>query len=235
MPQRENPLSVKDQYGFCDHDVRHNFNIAGVYAIPTAPRIPHVIGSGWEISSVFNALSGRPFTAVISSSFDPSGQGLAGSGTVDRASWDGSPVQYDSRNSAHGNPFHYVKETYTAAGQADPCGNTAGGLPLSPFFVPCVGTVGNSPRNLLRGPGLVQLDATLLKNTHITERLTMQFRWEVYNILNHANFDSFILNNNITSTSAFGTIARTPDVAAGNPVIAQGGPRSMNFALKFTF
>jgi len=68
----------------------------------------------------------------------------------------------------------------------------------------------------------------------VTERLTMQFRWEVYNVLNRANFDAFILNDNITSSS-FGTITRTPDVAAGNPVIAQGGPRAMNFALKFIF
>jgi hypothetical protein len=37
------------------------------------------------------------------------------------------------------------------------------------------------------------------------------------------------------SEHAFGTIVKTSDVAAGNPVIAQGGPRNMNFSLKFTF
>ena len=236
FPQMNNPLNVKDQYGFCDHDVRHNFNIAGVYKFPTAPKVPEVIGKGWELSTVLTAISGRPFTATIDST-DPSGQGLNGSGNSNtiRAAWDGTPVQYDPRNSAHGNPFHYVKETYTVAGQPDPCGNTAGDLPLSPFYVPCLGHVGNSPRNFLRGPGLVQLDATLLKNTRLTERLTVQFRWEVYNVLNRANFNPFVTNIDITSRSSFGTINQTPDVFAGNPVVAQGGPRAVNFALKFIF
>ena len=87
---------------------------------------------------------------------------------------------------------------------------------------------------MLRGPGLVQLDASVIKNTKLSERVTMQFRWEVYNVLNRANFAAFVVNNNINSGS-FATISNTPDVSIGNPVVAQGGPRSMNFALKFIF
>ena len=121
------------------------------------------------------------------------------------------------------------------AGQPDPCGNTSGGLPLSPFFIPCPGTVGNSPRNLLIGPGLSQWDASLIKNTKITERVNAQFRWEVYNLPNRANFSSFFSFNNDVSSSSFGTIATTPDVDAGNPVVAQGGPRNMVFVLKLIF
>jgi hypothetical protein len=243
-PQKNNPFDVNDQYGFCDHDVRHNFNLAGVYTIPTFTALPKIIGKGWELSTVFTALTGRPFTAVVGSS-DPSGQGLTGSGDSIRAAWDGSPIRYDSRNSAHSNPFQYVLETFTAEDQADPCGrlgkadpnnpgHTLGGLARSPFFVPCPGTVGNSRRNMLRGPGLQQLDMTLLKNTQFSEHLTMQFRWEVFNVLNHANFASFVTNDAV-SGSSFGQITNTPDVAVGNPVLAQGAPRSMNFALKFIF
>jgi hypothetical protein len=87
---------------------------------------------------------------------------------------------------------------------------------------------------MLRGPGLSQLDLTLIKDTKITERLTVQFRWEVYNVLNRANFAPFVVNNSVTSSS-FGTISNTPDVAVGNPVLAQGAPRSMNLALKVIF
>jgi hypothetical protein len=54
----------------------------------------------------------------------------------------------------------------------------------------------------------------------------------VFNILNRANFHYFPDN---TLGSSFGTITKTSDVAVGNPVIAQGGPRNMNFAIKFTF
>ena len=73
---------------------------------------------------------------------------------------------------------------------------------------------------------------TVIKNTKITERLNVQFRWEVYNVLNRANFYYFPDN---TLGSTFGTLTKTSDVAVGNPVIAQGGPRNMNFALKFVF
>jgi hypothetical protein len=101
-------------------------------------------------------------------------------------------------------------------------------------MTPDSGTVGNTPRNFLTAPGLSQWDMTLAKNTKIGERLNVQLRWEVYNVLNRANFSRFALDNGINS-STFGTISGTPDVVAGNPVIAQGGPRNMNLGLKITF
>jgi hypothetical protein len=88
---------------------------------------------------------------------------------------------------------------------------------------------------------------TLIKNTKITERLNVQLRWEVFNVLNRGNFYYFP-NNTLTTCGTvvgntcaslnggnFGQISKTSDVAVGNPVIAQGGPRNMNFSLKFTF
>jgi hypothetical protein len=103
------------------------------------------------------------------------------------------------------------------------------------FTASSAGTVGDTPRNFLSAPGLSQWDVTLAKNTKIGERLNVQLRWEVYNILNRANFSRFSLQNGLNSGSAFGSLTETPDVAAGNPVIAQGGPRNMNLGLKITF
>jgi hypothetical protein len=230
-----------DSRGLCDHDVRLNFNLSGVYQIPTLPHLGARMGSGWAVSTVFTALSGRPFSAILGGGSEGSGQGLIGNSI--RASWDGTPVHYNTRN-----PDAYVVETYTQPGQPDPCGDMSGGLPLSPFFIPCAGTVGNSNRNQLIGPGLTQWDMSLYKSTKITERLSVEIRWEVYNLLNHANFHYFPDNNVLGTCStvlagggcdpaehAFGTIVKTSDVAAGNPVIAQGGPRNMNFSLRFTF
>ena len=51
-------------------------------------------------------------------------------------------------------------------------------------------------------------------------------------MLNRGNFYSYADN---TFGASFGTITKTPDVGSGNPVIAQGGPRNMNFSLKLTF
>ena len=224
-----------DSRGLCDSDVRLNFNVGGVYSLPKIRPFGEKIGNGWQISTIFTALSGRPFTPLLSGS-DNSGQGLIGNSI--RPAYDGTPIQYNTRN-----PDSYVVERYTAYDQADPCGNFAapdpnnpghflGGLPLSPFYNPCSG-VGNARRNQLIGPGLVQWDMTLIKNTKINERLNMELRWEVYNVLNRGNF--FYFPNNIVGASDFGTITKTSDVAAGNPVIAQGGPRNMNFGIKFTF
>ena len=85
---------------------------------------------------------------------------------------------------------------------------------------------------------------SVIKNTKLTERLSMQFRWEVYNVLNRGNF--YYFPNNILGTvdvnaagqplaGNFGVVKQTSDVASGNPVVAQGGPRNMNFAIKFMF
>ncbi len=230
-----------DSRGLCDHDVRLNFNVSGVYQFPTLPHFGERMGKGWAMSTVYTAISGRPFSAILGGGSEGSGQGLVGNSL--RASWDGTPVHYNTRN-----PDAYVIESYTQVGQADPCGDTSGGLPLSPFFIPCAGAVGSSRRNMLTGPGLSQWDMSLYKTTKITEKLSVELRWEVYNLLNRANFHYFPDNNVLggcttvqaggscdPSEHAFGTIVKTSDVAAGNPVIAQGGPRNMNFSLRFTF
>jgi hypothetical protein len=235
-PQLQNPLSIKDSRGLCDHDVRMNFNVSGVYLFPVVPHLGERFGKGWQISTIYTAISGRPFSVLLGSSADPSGQGLSGSSI--RAAWDGTAVHYNTRN-----PSQYVVENLTAEDQLDPCGRPGsadpnnpghllGGQPLSPFFVPCPGTVGNSRRNQLIGPGLSQWDLTLMKNTKITDRLHVELRWEVYNALNRGNF--YYKPEN-TLGASFGTVTKTSDVASGNPVIAQGGPRNMNFSLKFTF
>ena len=94
--------------------------------------------------------------------------------------------------------------------------------------------MGTSHRNQLIGPGLAQWDMSVIKNTKINERLEMQFRWEVFNVLNRGNFYYFV-NNIVNTAKTFGQVNQTSDVAVGNPVVAQGGPRNMNFAIRFVF
>jgi hypothetical protein len=198
--------NFQDGHGLCDHDVRLNFNISGVYDVPSIRPLGHFVGSGWQLSTIYTALTGHPFSVFKNGSADPSGQGLSG-GSI-RGSFNGDPIVIQTRNTTG-----YVSDS---------------------FVTPLAGTVGDTPRNFLTAPGLSQWDLTLAKNTKIGERLNVQLRWEVYNILNHANFSRFSLDNGINS-GTFGHLTETPDVAAGNPVIAQGGPRNMNLGLKITF
>jgi hypothetical protein len=195
--------------GLCDHDVRLNFNIGGVYTLPGIRALGNRLGNGWKLSTIYTAIGGRPIGVFKNGSGDPSGQGLTG--TAIRAEYDGSPIVYNTRN-----PDAYVA------------------IVPNQFTVPASGTVGNSRRNILTGPGLSQWDMSLIKNTRINEKLSFEIRWEVYNLLNRANFSIYSLNNTANS-SFFGTLTETPDVASGNPVIAQGGPRNMNFSLRFIF
>jgi hypothetical protein len=202
--------------GLCDQDVRLNFNIGGVYEIPAIPHLGRFIGKGWQLSTIYTALSGHPFSVFKNGGSDPSGQGLTGSAI--RGNFNG-PIIYHTRN----------PDSYLVKGLPDSGGNL-----VQTFVNPDDGTVGNSPRNFLISPGLAQWDLTLAKNTKLNERLSVELRWEVYNVLNRANFSRFSFDNGIND-SGFGTLAETPDVAAGNPVIAQGGPRNMNLALKIKF
>ncbi len=232
-------VNIRDNRGLCDHDVRLNFNVSGVYALPKIRPLGTRFGSGWQISTIFTAISGRPFSPILGGG-DNSGQGLIGNSI--RPEWDGTPIKYNTRN-----PDNYVVENYIpdgTVGQYDPCGrqnfdNTLstyqqGAIPLTPFYRACDGSVGNLRRNTLIGPGLAQWDMTLMKNTKINERLNVELRWEVFNVLNRGNF-FYLPNNTLSQSAGFGQIKETSDVAAGNPVIAQGGPRNMNLSLKFTF
>ena len=58
------------------------------------------------------------------------------------------------------------------------------------FTVPTAGTNGNERFNAFRNPSFIQTDMSIYKNTHITERLVFQFRFEFYNLFNHANFQN---------------------------------------------
>jgi hypothetical protein len=135
---------------------------------------------------------------------DPTHQGVR----TTYVDYDGSPLNYD---------FHNPEEFF----------NTAA------FSRPTDGTVGNFGRNGLRQPGISQLDMSIFKNFKLTERLTLKFKWEVFNVLNHAMFA--YATGNITN-SAFGTLNTTPDVGIGlNPILGTGAQRNMQFGLAVAF
>jgi hypothetical protein len=84
---------------------------------------------------------------------------------------------------------------------------------------------GNSGRGVLDAPGTQNINLTMLKNFRMSERKSFQFRWEVFNVFNHPNF--ILMNRNFNETSA-GYLSSVADSG-------QGGPRIMQFALKYLF
>jgi hypothetical protein len=206
FPQLDNPLDVANNKGPSDFNVPLNFNVAGTYKVPTVRGLK-LFGDGWEVASVYTALSGRPLTPMIGS-LDPSGQDI---GAI-RANWNGQPIEYNTRN-----PQRYIANPQV-------------------FSVPANGTVGTAGRNILRGPGLGQLDFSLIKNTRINERFSLQFRWETFNLLNRANFGTPGSNIRLAT---FGIITSTPEVQSGKEggglLVGGSSARAVQAVLKLVF
>jgi len=131
-----------------------------------------------------------------------------------------------------GNPYNEQRPN-VVAGAFVPDGD--GGLRLTvpvATLVPAPGTYGNLGRNTFRGPGFVNVDGSVFKTFGLTEGMSLQLRTEVFNLFNHP---SFALPETNLLSPTFGTFSRTPDVAAGNPRIASGSQRVIQFAVKLLF
>jgi Carboxypeptidase regulatory-like domain/TonB-dependent Receptor Plug Domain/TonB dependent receptor len=204
LSNAQNPYDVNKGYAPSDFDTPWNVNFTIVYQIPRVHAIPRVIGEGWQLNSLFRAQMGRPFT--IFASGDPGNQGLKNA----VAFYDGSPLHYN----------------FSARGDA-PYFN------VDAFHVPDPGTVGNA-RNVARQPGISQLDMGIFKNFKINERFTAKFKWEVFNVLNHAMLATGFPGK--VGSSSLGTFFATPDVGVGlNPILGTGAQRNMQFGVAVDF
>jgi hypothetical protein len=96
------------------------------------------------------------------------------------------------------------------------------------FQVPPVGTVGNSARYTMRGPGVNNFDIAIFKNFPVREALRIQFRWEMYNAFNHTQFSGF------DATARFDAQGKQVNARFGEMTSARL-PRQMQFALRFLF
>jgi hypothetical protein len=209
LPIEENPYNPRSNQGPCDTDVRLNFNAGVVYDFPRWNAAGRW-GEGWQIGSVVTALTGRPWTPLLSSAADESGQDLV----------------YQRADCSGVKPIYQFKDpnisTITNAAAI--------------FSTPAPNTIGSCGRNSLRGPEFTQWDFNLNKTTKITERIGLQIRFEVFNLLNHPNFVSTPASSGTKiSSSHFATYTTTPDITSGNPFLSQGGPRAMQIGAKVIF
>jgi hypothetical protein len=102
------------------------------------------------------------------------------------------------------------------------------------FSVPATGTAGNAPRNFVRGFGATQLNLAARREFPIHAPLSLQFRAEAFNILNHPNF-GYVDPNYTDATFGQATQMLNSSLATMASQYQQGGPRSMQFALKLRF
>lgn len=103
------------------------------------------------------------------------------------------------------------------------------------FSLPTGNNSGDAARNFVRGFGEVQINLAVRREFVVREGLRLQFRAEAFNILNHPNFGNI---NATLNTATFGQASATLNTSFSNPLAQQyeqGGPRSMQFALKLIF
>jgi hypothetical protein len=183
------------EYGAYPGDRRHVFSLNYVYTIPMFKSSKGVVAhalKGWELSGIISSYTGAPFT-VTTSGVDPAGLGVISTGTTSAA----RPDLVCDPTASH-------SATYGGSAQAS-------AQNLTWFNTGCFAAVpqgavrpGNAGRSVVRGPGFFNLDASIIKNVKLMEKLTMQIRGESFNTLNWVNPSGFASLNN-TST-VFGQI-----------------------------
>jgi len=172
-PDPQDPDERRNERGLSAFHVKHALTVNGIVELPVWRDQKKVVGKvlgGWQLSWIFTARSGLPFTPAVSA--DRAQALLRRPATVRPDIKPGS----SAKRAILGN------EGFKRTGRFyDP----------SIFQLQPVGFLGNAGRNILIGPNLVNVDFALLKNVQIPrlgERGMLQFRVEFYNFLNRANF-----------------------------------------------
>ncbi len=226
----EIPDNIRNEKGLSNFDVRHNAIINALYELPFGKSLRGVgrqLFSGWQIGGIGTFAAGVPFT--VENSANRSQNQATGSNFSDRP---------NLVTGASNNPTHGVSAGCTF-GTGTSAITVAAGTPVgtpSHWFDPCafvpqpLGTFGNLGRNTLIGPRRSTVDFLVNKHFRISEKRELQFRTEVFNILNHPNFEAPNINfrrifdgsGNLLPT--FGQLTNTTSTS-----------RQIQFGLKFIF
>jgi carboxypeptidase family protein len=176
-------------------NVASQSSISGTYELPfghgkrwlnTSARLMNKLTSGWQLDGIATLLSGFPLTPLV-------GSNRSGDGDIRNPDRPSLNPSFTSAILLH-NPNQWF----------DP----------NAFILPTAGTYGNVGRGTLTGPGLADLDLSMLKNTAISERYSIQFRAEFFNTLNRANFGvpnpTVFANGTINASAGVITATATP-------------------------
>jgi hypothetical protein len=180
------PYDPRRDWGPSAYNIPNSFSLSGTYELPFGKGKPWAANLGsfgerlvsrWQFNTIVTLQNGFPFTPVIGS--NQSGDG------------DTRDPDRPSLNPAFTGPVVL--------------GNPNEWYNPNAFILPVAGTYGNLGRGVFSGPGLTNVDASLFKDTAISEHVNLQFRAEVFNVLNTANFgtpNATVFSNGAISSSA---------------------------------
>jgi hypothetical protein len=180
----------------------HNFVVSYIYDLPFQKLTSSTTGplykflNGWQVAGITRFTTGIPVTIGLGGAY--ADYSLVGDGSVpgvDEPNYDGTPIQFS-------NPRASATHSYFSTSHFSP-------EPLGSF--------GTANQQFFHGPGINNWDLSLHKYLPINERLSTEFRAELFNGFNHAQFSSV---DGYFGTSLFGTVS-----SARSPRIGQLGLR----------
>jgi hypothetical protein len=248
----QNPFNYNYDHGNNAFDVRHSANLSLLYQLPLRfqGKGLQAIAGGWEVGGIMNARTGLPVDVTISRpdlvyQVNSTGQ------YVSAPIVSGGVVQTTALvNNPFGGAFRNNRRPSVVPG-VDPFLKTGDGryfLNPAAFTIPQPGQFGNLGRYALHGPGLNQVDFTVHKRFRLTERQNLEFRAELYNVLNRANFTNppAVLSNALgTGTNQLQPGQSFTGVAAGSTFgvfnstvskdVGLGAQRQVQLSLRYNF
>ena len=202
-----NRNDLRRDWGLSALNITHQSSMSAHYELPfgagqrwlnhTGGLASRLIG-GWQVNGIATLLTGFPFTPQIGS--NRSGDG------------DTRNPDRPSVNPLFSGPVVLGTQTQWFNPNA--------------FVLPIAGTYGNLGRGVFTGPGLAEVDASFMKNTRVSERTSLQFRAEFFNLLNRTNLGP-------TNATVFSSGAINP--SAGLITTLATTPRQIQFGLKLIF
>lgn len=204
----QNSEDFRGDYASMDYDTRNAFTAYLNYNVPKLPG-PHWLSNGWQLNSLLTFHSGQPFSVLTGTDTSGTNEGEDRPNQVTGVSVIGN--RQLAKGSGYEQFFTNVNGAYLD--------------PSSAF-----GTV---RRNTLVAPGFSDVDFSVFKNGHITERVTAQFRVEFFNLFNHVNLAP--PDQSIGDGSSFGAVTTTIGNYNGAPGLGPGEPFNTQVALKIIF
>lgn len=224
--------NISGDRGLSDFDARHRFVISGLYELPF--KKDSALG-GWQFSAIVQSQSGNPVTllagnagAIAGGAPAANANSLTGLATLRPDV--GLPINISPSAALTGNGVQWFPNLVCdpRPGGSCPTGAVAI-LPVAFVSGKTIYHFGSFGRNPIIGPSFNNTDFSIIKRTKVGENKIIEFRWEVFDLFNHANFGQPGRVAQVGSTT-FGVITSTRF-----PTGDSGSSRQMQFALKFKF
>jgi hypothetical protein len=209
-------------YGLMSYDRPNVLTFHFLWSVPSLSRlVPNpvvkAVFDGWQVSDITSFISGSALN--VSMTTNPTVNFFA-EGDGARPLLVGNPNLPNDQRS--------VTQWFNLAAFAEPVPITAAQCASGVCPAVTYGNVGNTPQNIIRGPGRNNWNTSIFKNFKLKERLSVQFRAEAYNTFNHTQF------NAVDTTIQFNAAGVNTRASAGNITSARD-PRVMQFAVRLFF